>query len=70
MKKPNFKQYMKLFKIIFFTLTSTVNVSRPKTATVNVKETKHSPKHQPIFFHYTLLIESYVKNWLNRRFFP
>jgi len=42
---------MKLFKITFFTLTSTVNISRQKTATVNVKETKHSPKHQSIFFH-------------------
>jgi hypothetical protein len=30
LKKPNFKQYMKLFKIIFFTLTSTVNISRLK----------------------------------------
>jgi len=42
LKKPNFKQYVKLFKIIFFTLTSTVNISRLKTATVNVKEIKHS----------------------------
>jgi hypothetical protein len=33
---------MKLFKIIFFTLTSTVNVLGLKTATVNVKEIKHS----------------------------
>jgi len=36
---------MKLFKIIFFTLTSTVNVLGLKTATVNVKEIKkQSPK--------------------------